>query len=130
MNLLINIDVPELQPAIHFYSAAFGLKLNRILDDDMAELLGSSSIIYLLKKDEGTSCSKYSTETRHYQRHWTPIHFDMVVGDIWKATEQVISAGATIETECSEWQDSKCITFSDPFGNGFCLIEFEGDTYR
>jgi hypothetical protein len=24
---------------------------------------------------------------------------------------------------------SKCITFSDPFGHGFCLIEFAGDTY-
>ena len=129
MNLLINIDVPDLQRAIDFYTSAFNLQLNRQLDDDVAELAGASATIYLLKKDEGSACSKYSTETRHYQRHWTPIHFDVVVDDIWQATERVVSAGAMIESECSEWLHSKCITFSDPFGHGFCLIEFEKDTY-
>ncbi len=29
----------------------------------------------------------------------------------------------------ANWMGSKCITFSDPFGHGFCLIEFAGDTY-
>lgn len=130
MNLLINIDIPDLGLAIDFYSKAFGLKLNRMLDDDVAELTGASSIIYLLKKDEGSTWSKYSTATRYYERHWTPIHFDVVVDDIWQATERAVSAGATIETECSEWRESKCITFSDPFGHGFCLIEFERDSYR
>lgn len=129
MNLLINIDVPELQRAIDFYCAAFELTLNRMLDDDVAELKGASSTIYLLKKDEGSISSKYSSEIRHYQRHWTPIHFDVVVDDIWQATERAVSAGASIESECGEWRESKCITFSDPFGNGFCLIEFERDTY-
>lgn len=129
MNVLINIDVPELAAAIDFYCAAFDLRLNRVLDDDTAELVGTSSTIYLLKRAEGSACSKYSTETRHYQRHWSPVHLDFVVDDIWQATERVISAGAMIETECSEWRESKCITFSDPFGNGFCLIEFEKGTY-
>lgn len=129
MNLLINIDVPELNTAIDFYCNAFDLKLNRMLDDDVAELVGASVILYLLTKEEGSACSKFSAEIRHYQRHWTPVHFDVVVDDIWKATERVISAGAMIETECSEWRESKCITFSDPFGNGFCLIEFDGTTY-
>lgn len=68
MNLLINIDVPDLEPAIDYYSNAFGLKLNRMLDDDVAELTGASSTIYLLKKDEDSTCSKYSTATRHYER--------------------------------------------------------------
>ena len=129
MNLLINIDVPDLDSAIDFYSKAFGLSLNCMLDDDVAELTGASSTIYLLKKDKGSTCSKNTTQTRNYQRHWTPIHFDVVVDDIWQATERVVSAGATIETECSDWRQSKCITFSDPFGHGFCLIEFERDTY-
>lgn len=129
MNLLVNIDVPELDPAISFYTAAFGFQLNRRLDDDVAELTGASSTIYLLKKEEGSPCFKQSAESRRYTRHWTPIHFDIVVDDIWQATERVVSAGATLESECSEWRESKCITFSDPFGNGFCLIEFERDTY-
>ncbi|PUA30583.1 MAG: hypothetical protein B0W54_08890 [Cellvibrio sp. 79] len=129
MNLLINIDVPALQPAIDFYCTAFELTLSRMLDDDVAELKGASSTIYLLEKDEGSTCSKYSPEIRHYQRHWTPVHFDVVVDDIWQATERAVSAGASIESECGEWRESKCITFSDPFGNGFCLIEFERETY-
>jgi hypothetical protein len=35
---LINIDVPELQPAIDFYAAAVGLRIERVLYDDVAEL--------------------------------------------------------------------------------------------
>jgi predicted enzyme related to lactoylglutathione lyase len=130
MNILINIDVPDLVPAIDFYCNAFGLKLNRLLDDDVAELTGASSTIYLLQNTEGSSCSEYSTETRRYKRHWTPVHFDMVVTDIGQATERAVRAGATIETECNEWRGAKCITFSDPFGHGFCLIEFEEASYR
>jgi len=129
MNLLINIDVPELEPAIEFYCSAFQLTLNRMLDDDVAELTGASSTIYLLKKDAGSGFSKYSTASRNYKRHWTPVHFDFGVDDIWQATERVVSARANLEAECGEWRESKCITFSDPFGNGFCLIEFKNQTY-
>lgn len=129
MNALINIDVPELASAIDFYCATFNLRLSRLLDDDVAELKGGSSTIYLLKKDEGSTCASFTTETRHYQRHWTPVHLDFVVADIQQAAELAITAGAKVESECVEWRKSKCITFSDPFGNGFCLIEFEGKTY-
>jgi hypothetical protein len=54
---------------------------------------------------------------------------DFVVDDIVKAAKQAINAGAIRESECIEWRGSKCITFSDPFGHGFCLIEFAEDTY-
>ena len=40
------------------------------------------------------------------------------------------AAGGIRESECVEWNGSKCITFSDPFGHGFCLIEFADETYR
>ncbi|MGX9367238.1 VOC family protein [Desulfoplanes sp. PS50] len=46
-----------------------------------------------------------------------------------EATVRALYAGATHESECVEWNGSKCITFSDPFGHGFCLIEFVGETY-
>lgn len=39
------------------------------------------------------------------------------------------SAGAARESDCVEWRGSKCITFSDPFGHGFCLIELTDGTY-
>jgi predicted enzyme related to lactoylglutathione lyase len=127
---MINIDVPELAPAIAFYSAALGLHLNRILDDDVAELTGASSVIYLLAKDAGSAPGSSIAEKRHYARHWTPVHIDLVIDDLKTAAERAIRSGARQESACIEWRGSKCITFSDPFGHGFCLIEFSGDTYR
>ncbi len=51
MKIIINIDVPELAPAIRFYTAALGLTHSRTLDDDVAELTGASATLYLLQKD-------------------------------------------------------------------------------
>lgn len=129
MKVLINIDVPELAPSIDFYCSAFGLELNRLLDDDVAELTGGESMIYLLKNDSGSRCVKGPMKYRDYSRHWTPVHIDVVVEDIDQATERVLGCGAIQESECIEWRGSKCITFSDPFGHGFCLIEFIGEGY-
>lgn len=129
MKLLINIDVPELAPSIEFYCSALGLELNRLLDDDVAELTGGESTIYLLKHANGSRCVKGAMKYRDYSRHWTPVHIDVVVEDIDQAAERVLGCGAIQESECIEWRGSKCITFSDPFGHGFCLIEFIGEGY-
>lgn len=130
MRIVVNIDVPELAPAIDFYCAALDLELRRIIDDDVAELTGASSVIYLLANVTGSVTSSSVAEIRRYSRHWTPVHIDFVVDDILKAADQAIKAGASQESECIAWRGSKCITFSDPFGHGFCLIEFDGETYR
>lgn len=129
MRLTINIDVPELAPAIAFYSTALGLTLNRILDDDVAELTGASSVIYLLANAADSAANSNGKEKRHYTRHWTPVHIDFVVDDIDQAAARAIDAGAIRESECIDWKGSQCITFSDPFGHGFCLIEFTNETY-
>jgi catechol 2,3-dioxygenase-like lactoylglutathione lyase family enzyme len=129
MRMVVNIDVPELAPAIKFYCDALGLKLHRLLEDDVAELTGASSVIYLLAGVTGSVPGRSIGEVRHYSRHWTPVHLDFVVDDIGESAKQAISAGARQESECMEWRGSKCITFSDPFGHGFCLIEFAGNTY-
>jgi len=129
MRMVVNIDVPELASAIKFYCAALGLNLNRILDDDVAEMTGASAVIYLLANVAGSAPAKAVEEKRRYSRHWTPVHMDFVVNDIVKAAKQAINAGAIRESECLEWRGSKCITFSDPFGHGFCLIEFAEETY-
>lgn len=130
MEIVVNIDVPELTSAIDFYSSALELKLSRIIDDDVAELKGASSVIYLLVKAAGSAATGSASEARRYSRHWTPVHIDFVVDDIRKATDRALLAGAIQESECVAWRGSKCITFSDPFGHGFCLIEFAGATYR
>ena len=129
MKLLINIDVPDLHPAITFYTAALGLHHTRTLDHDVAELSGASSTIYLLQKDPGSTAVKAPPvgrdAPRHYNRHWTPVHFDMVVPDVDAAAARAIAAGATQETGHVNWRGSRCISFGDPFGHGFCFIQFE-----
>ncbi len=67
MRVLVNIDVPEIAPAVEFYEAVVA---------------------------------------------------------------RAVAAGAKRESERIEWRGSKCVTFSDPFGHGFCLIELCGDRYE
>ena len=130
MRTLVNIDVPELQAGIRFYEAALGLVLSRVIEPDIAEMHGASSVVYLLEKQAGSSASSRAGETRSYARHWTPVHVDFVVEDAEAASARAIAAGAVRESEAVEWRGSKCITLSDPFGNGFCFIEFAEGTYR
>ncbi|RYG14680.1 MAG: hypothetical protein EOO07_16650 [Chitinophagaceae bacterium] len=128
--MIINIDVPDLTTAIKFYCAALDLQLKRILDDDVAELVGGSSVIYLLCKNAETPINPNATMLREYSRHWTPVHIDFVVDNIIEATNRALAAGAIKESECIEWRGSTCITFSDPFGHGFCFIQFLNQTYQ
>jgi predicted enzyme related to lactoylglutathione lyase len=130
MKAIINIDVPDLSTAIEFYTEAIGLIHSRTIDEDVAELIGASSIIYLLQKSANSSASSKSLVIRNYARHWTPVHLDFVVDNINSAKEKALQAGAVCESECIEWMGSKCVTFSDPFGHGFCLIEFTNETYQ
>jgi uncharacterized glyoxalase superfamily protein PhnB len=126
---IVNIDVPELQPAIDFYRAAVGAQLVRVLDDDVAELAYGASVLYLLAKREGSGATPTGT-AREFERHWTPVHVDFVVDDVEAGVARALAAGAKRESERIDWRGSKCVTFSDPFGHGFCLIEFTGDSYE
>jgi uncharacterized glyoxalase superfamily protein PhnB len=128
VKVLINIDVPKLGPAIEFYRNALGLRCTRVIDGDVAELAGAGSVLYLLEKPPESS-SATEVEGRRYERHWTPVHVDFVVDDVERAAERAVAAGARRESECIEWMGSKCITLSDPFGHGFCVIELEHGTY-
>ncbi len=130
MKLNLNIDVPALLPAIEFYTQALDLKHTRSFDGDTAELTGASATIYLLQKTPGTVAVREPGVERHYARHWTPVHFDLVVPDVDAAAARAIAAGAKQETGHVDWRGSRCLSFSDPFGHGFCFIQFEAnDTY-
>lgn len=76
-NLLINIDVPDVAAAIAFYTAAFGLTVMRRFGVDGAELDGWPVRLCLLQKPEGSVGAAESL--RRYDRHWTPVHLDVVV---------------------------------------------------
>lgn len=130
MKIIINIDVPELEPAVRFYTAALGLAHTRTLDHDVAELSGAAATIYLLCKPAGSPAVRTPPIDREFSRHWTPVHFDLVVDDVDAAAARAEAAGARRETGHVDWRGSRCISFGDPFGHGFCFIQFEnGETY-
>jgi predicted enzyme related to lactoylglutathione lyase len=129
MQLLVNIDVNDLARAVDFYCGAFDLTVGRRFGADGVELLGASSAIYLLVKPGGSSPSDFTTQTRSYGRHWSPIHLDFVVPDIESALQRAVSAGAKLEKPIQTARWGRLALLADPFGHGFCLVQFLGKGY-
>jgi predicted enzyme related to lactoylglutathione lyase len=127
MTVLINIDVPDLPAAVAFYTAAFGLTVGRRFGADAVELTGWPSPVYLLRKDAGTIGAGGSL--RSYDRHWTPVHLDVMVDDIATALTRALKAGAILEHDIRPAPYGKIAILADPFGHGLCLIQFLGRGY-
>ena len=127
MDLLVNIDVPDLGRAIAFYADAFGLTVTRRLGLEAAELSGWPVRLYLLQKPAGSVGA--AGDCRRYDRHWTPVHLDVVVGDFDSALTRALAAGARAETDIRAEAWGKIVVLADPFGHGLCLIEFCGRGY-
>ena len=123
MDLLVNIDVDDLAKAIAFYEKALGLRVGRRLAFGV-ELLGASSVIYLLVKNEGTQPTPMSADLRRYRRHWTPVHLDVVVEDVGAAVGRALEAGATLEDDIRAHDWGQIATMADPFGHGMCFVQF------
>ena len=130
MQLLVNVDVDDIERAIEFYRAAFGLHLGRrLFGGSVAEMLGASSMIYLLAKPAGTLPWPQASSARDYHRHWTPVHLDFEVADIGMAVERAVAAGARLENEPRFFDWGRLAMLSDPFGHGFCLLQFTDRGY-
>jgi predicted enzyme related to lactoylglutathione lyase len=135
MQFLANIDVDDLQKAIEFYQSAFGLKVGRRFGANGVEMLGSTAPIYLLVKAAGTEptaarAPKASkADVRRYDRHWTPVHLDFVVDDLEPAVQRALDAGARLEAPISTSSWGKLALMADPFGHGFCFVQFLGRGY-
>ena len=127
MDLLVNIDVPDLARGIAFYTRAFDLIVTRRLGDGAAELSGLPARLYLLEKPEGSVGA--GNDPRRYARHWTPVHIDVVVDELEPAVVRAVAAGAKLDGETRVHAWGKIAVLSDPFGNGFCLIQFLGRGY-
>ena len=127
--LLINIDVPDLTAGEHFYTNALGLTAARRFDDDIVELTGCEVPIYLILKPAGSATGPGGGDFRHYNRHWTPVHPDFSVADLGDAIARARAAGAVQEGETLALPYGRQAMFADPFGNGFCLIEFNEQGY-
>jgi predicted enzyme related to lactoylglutathione lyase len=129
MDFVANIDVDDLDKAVCFYEAAFGLKVGRRFGASGVEMLGATAPIYLLVKASGTTVTNAAADVRRYDRHWTPVHLDFVVEEIESAVAGAVAAGARLEASISTATWGKLALMSDPFGHGFCFIEFLGRGY-
>jgi len=127
MRLLVNIDVPDLVSAEAFYTAAFGLRRGRRFGDDALELIGGDIPLYLLHKHAGTIGA--GAAARDYLRHWTPVHADVVVDDLDEALIRAVAAGAIQEGAVREAGWGRIVQLADPFGHGWCLLQFLGRGY-
>lgn len=130
MNLLVNVDVDDLERAIAFYSNALGLRLERRLFNGMvAEMGGASSKIYLLTHAAGSRASLGASSVRAYDRHWTPVHLDFETDDVDAAVTRAVEAGAKLEGSIQGFAWGRLATLGDPFGHGFCLLQFSDRGY-
>ena len=126
---LVNIDVPDLARAVDFYTAAFELQVGRRFGQDAVELTGGPVKIYLLNKAEGTLIGPAVEQRRRYDRHWTPVHLDIVVPDFDAAVARAVAAGAVQEGVTHDASYGRLAMFADIFGHGFCLIAFNARGY-
>src|SRR5215475_8296739 len=130
MKLQINIDVDDLQKGIAFYQSALGFTLRRrLFDGTVAEMTGASSSVYLLTRPSGSSASPNVSAPRDYRRHWTPVHLDVEVEDLDVAVQRALSSGAKLEGEIQRSTWGRIAMMSDPFGHGFCILQFIGGGY-
>lgn len=130
MNLLLNIDVPDLPAAVAFYTRAFDLQVGRrLFEGSVIELLGGPAPIYLLGKPAGSQACTGRPQVRDYRRHWTPVHLDVLVDDLEAALARALAAGARQEGAISNAAWGRLVGLSDPFGHGLCLVQWQGRGY-
>jgi predicted enzyme related to lactoylglutathione lyase len=127
MTLLLNIDVPDVEAGVAFYTAAFDLKVGRRFGTGFVELLGWPATVYLLAKDPGTVGA--GGDLRRYSRHWTPVHADIIVDNVDAAVARAVAAGAKLEAPAKDAAYGRIAMLADPFGHGFCLLQFSERGY-
>ncbi len=128
--LVINIDVPDVKAAIAFYTNGLGFRFRRTLfDGTVAELAHAAGRIHLIEKAEGSVAAPGVSILRHYDPHWTPVHIDLAVADLEVAIATAVRAGASVSVPVTVHKFGRLAQMRDPFGHGFCLIEFSRDGY-
>ena len=127
--LIVNIDVDDLERAVSFYVSALGLRVGRRFGGAGVELLGAEAPIYMLVAAPGTDPYRGAAARRDYRRHWTPVHLDFAVDDIAAAVDLAVAAGAKVERPIETHRYGKLAVLADPFGHGFCLLQFQGRGY-
>lgn len=124
MEAEITIDVDDLDRAVEFYCGGLGLTLvQRDLSWAGVELNGQTFWLCPFKP------GPHRKITRDFQRHWTPIHLDIVVDNVDKAVQSALAAGGRLDGEIRRNQleplgcRSDIANLSDPAGNGIDLLQ-------
>ena len=128
-SFLLNLDVDDIERAVQFYTSAFELRVGRRFDAGFVELVGAEAPLYLLLTAPGSAPFEGAPLPRSYTRHWTPLHLDLVVPDLEAALTRAVAAGAKLEEPPSQHAYGRLALLSDPFGHGFCLLQFQGRGY-
>lgn len=130
ISAILCIDVPDIGSGESFYCDGLGfIPVRRLFQDKVSELSGAGIILHLLTKSEGETNSPAGA-ARTYQRHWTPLHLDIVVADLDAALARAVKAGAVIERQPKSAVWGHMAICADPFGHGFCLIELSDKGYE
>jgi predicted enzyme related to lactoylglutathione lyase len=127
--LRVCIDVPDLERGIAFYGQALGFAVGRRLDPGWVELTGGPCPVDLLAAEAGSLATPAAAARRGYERHWTPVHLDLAVPDLEVAVRRAVEAGARLERGPLDRPYGRLAVLADPFGHGFCLLEFRGRGY-
>jgi predicted enzyme related to lactoylglutathione lyase len=128
-HVLLNLDVDDMERAVAFYTQALELRVGRRFDGGFVELLGAEAPLFLLLKAAGSEPFARAEQARGYARHWTPLHLDFVVADLDAAVSRALAAGAVLEAAPTQHAYGRLALLHDPFGHGFCLLQFEGKGY-
>lgn len=123
ISISVSIDVPNLDDGVRFYEAAFGFTKVAEPMPGIVVLRAGQAEICLLEKAPGSSPTDHTNQTRHYERHWTPVHMDLHVDDLKNVLASAVAAGAKQEQLFENPKYPTVAFCSDPFGHGFCLIE-------
>lgn len=128
-HILVNLDVDDVERAVRFYTEGLDLHVGRRFGGGFVELLGAQVPVYLLQKGSSTPPFAGAEVSRHYGRHWTPVHLDFVVTDMEAAIARAVAAGGSLEQPAEPTPYGYLALLADPFGHGFCLLQFTGRGY-
>ena len=128
--LIVNIDVPDLNAGIDFYSSALGFHcVRKLFGGSVAELRCDAGRIFLIEHPGGSLAVPDKPAQRHYSPHWTPVHIDLPVPELDSAVAKALANGACANGPVSSQVFGRLAPMRDPFGHGFCLIEFNSQGY-
>jgi len=120
--LTLSVDVPDALAGVAFFVDGLGFTDPTQLAPGIWQLEYDGVRVFLLEKTADSSPAP-QVAPRSYARHWTPVHLDLEVTDLEAAVARAVAAGARVEEQSTDDRWGAIATLSDPFGNGFCLIQ-------